>query len=542
VALQPPFYNRVGSFLLIPLLVLMGIVPFLAWSKTHLEKFLWKILVPWFAALGVGFLVVWFVRSQAAAGFKAATPAVLVVTVATLGAFAAFSNLILAWKVLRAKAVTMGGWLAHVGIGLLFLGTVITNVYEDTDNVVLVEGSGPRATRFGYALQFEEWTHDAKMRQAQESGDPQILARVSDEIQRQDWFDFGHGVRLRMIPLRDPKGVARADEVPHDHDGDGKPDHADGEAHDASGLAAKGAEVADPHAGLDPHAMLNPHRAPNSGLDESLLDRKASFTALAPVFKSVNLMVGAEEGKPTTMRWPYIHKDLARDFYVMVTIDPFLVRPKATVREGQTVPVVIENWDNFVLDKDGYRVEVMPTGYRVRYRKFYMRGGGGVDGSVMGMEGELIGPDGKAYPIRPGTRLGGHSGGTPINMEIPGMGGVVVVEKGPDPSTKEVSLNFELPQLPARWVVPLQVTNKPGINLVWLGVVVMGAGILFALLRRSLEARRSLVFATTVAAGAAEEAVQVPVPPVTAGPGGAGPQQRARPSRGRQKARGAARG
>src|SRR5262249_47379288 len=52
-SVQRVFYNTIGSFLLIPALLLMGVVPFLAWGKTNLDKFLWKVLAPWFASIGV---------------------------------------------------------------------------------------------------------------------------------------------------------------------------------------------------------------------------------------------------------------------------------------------------------------------------------------------------------------------------------------------------------------------------------------------------------------------------------------------------------
>ena len=46
------------------------------------------------------------------------------------------------------------------------------------------------------------------------------------------------------------------------------------------------------------------------------------------------------------------------------------------------------------------------------------------------------------------------------------------------------------PGLTGRWEVPLEVTYKPWVNLVWVGVVTAVLGTLLAMLRRALEARR----------------------------------------------------
>jgi len=440
---EPPFYNKVGSWLLIPALLLMGMVPFLAWGKTNLDKFLTRLLAPWFLALAGGALLVWFVLHEVSIGFQADTPRMLVVAIGTLGLFVAISNLMLAVKLLRVKAVTMGGWLAHVGIGLLFLGTIITNVYEKTEPYVLIEGAPPVKTPFGYSLQFAGWTHDGK----------------SPEEIREDWWKFDHGVKIRVARLVSEKGAARAEGM---------------------------SPTMDPHQGLP-----LPEGHPPIDMLKVLQQKEGeSFIAVAPVFYHRQLVMNRQEDGPVTMRWPYIHKELHRDFYIAIANDPKLLRASATLRPGETASIGISG--------------LFTTDYRVHYKKFFMQGSPGQPGTKMGAEMELITPQGRKIPIRPAMMLGGEQGPAPINTAIPEVSGAVILDGGINATTKEATVAFELPEAPAIWAIPVSVTNKPAINLVWLGVILMGLGTLCAMVRRALEVRKGAVFESAVAHGVAE--------------------------------------
>lgn len=454
VRVEPPFYNKVGSWLLIPALILMGIVPFLAWGKTNLDKFLTRLLAPWFLALAGGTLIVWFVLHELSIGFKADTPRMLVVAIGTLGLFVAISNLMLAVKLLRVKAVTMGGWLAHVGIGLLFLGTVLTNVYEKTEPYVLIEGAPPVKTPFGYSLQFAGWTHDGK----------------SPEEIREDWWKFEHGVKIRVTRLLSGKGAARADDT--------------------------GPAEADPH-----HGLSLPEGHPPIDMLGILQQKEGkSFIAVAPVFYHRQLVLNRQEDGPVTMRWPYIHKELHRDFYIAIANDPKLLRASATLRPGETASIGVTG--------------LFTTDYAVHYKKFFMDGAPGQPGTKMGAEMELVTPDGRKIPIRPAMLLGGEQGPASVNTAIPEVNGAVILEGGVNASTKEVTVAFELPDAPAIWAIPVAVTNKPAINLVWLGVILMGLGTFCAMMRRALEARKGVVFQAAAAQGVMDaESAAVPAQP-----------------------------
>jgi cytochrome c-type biogenesis protein CcmF len=464
----PIFYNKIGSFLIIPALLVMGMVPFLAWGRTNPEKFLFKALVPWFIALGGGFAILWFVVAQAKSGFEADTPRALVVGIGTLGLFCAFANLALSWKLLRVKMVTMGGWLAHVGIGLLFVGTMLSNVYEKTEQFLMLDNGGVVKTSFGYAIAFEGWTHDEKRKQADAATDPAEAKRLEEEIAR-DWYRFDHGAKFRITKLQNTAGAARADEPAHSED--------DGHDHGAEQM---------------PQVRVS---LPDSSVVST---EKNSFVAVAPTFNSRNLDVsritGNGEGM-TTQRWPYIHRQPFEDLYIVLSNDPKRLRAMAKLKPGESAPIEIPG--------------LMRTKYMARYVDFFMEGPGG-PGTTMGAVIEITNHDGQKAVVRPALKVSGGRGMEHLNAQIPEMSGAVAIEGGIDVSSKEATFVFEFPDAPPMWAIPLAVTHKPFINFVWLGVILMGIGSVVAMIRRSLEARKGVLMLAAAAAGA--EAAEAPAP------------------------------
>lgn len=388
VRLEPVFYNRMGTVFALPTLFIMGAVPFLAWGRSDPERFLKRMMVPWLLAIAGGAAVLWFVLHEASQGFQADTPRAVTVAVATLSLFAALANGMLAWKVARKRRMSAGGWLAHVGVGLLLLGSVITNVYEKTSAYAVVEGQEPVKTEFGYSLEFVGWTHEGK----------------SEEEVLRDWQRHDHAVLLRVRPT-------------------------------------------------------------------SRDTRLKTYVARVAVFKYWN----AAKGEWATMTWPDIHKQWHRDIYLAAADDPKLIRPSATLQPGDTAMIGTPG--------------LGPTGYEVRYERFYTSGSDGHMGAEMGAEMVLITPDHRQIRIRPGVSLAGGEP-RPVNVAIPEINGAVILDGGIRSDTKEVTVAFELPDAPARWVVPIAATNKPMINLVWLGVAFIVGGALLAMMRRAVDARR----------------------------------------------------
>jgi cytochrome c-type biogenesis protein CcmF len=385
VRVEPVFYNRLGAVLVIPTLFVLGSVPFLAWSSTDADAFMRRMMLPWLLAIAGGTVVLWFVLHEATLGFHADTPRAVTVAIGTLGLFAAFANGFMVVKTARRRLLKSGGWLAHCGVGLLLLGTIIANVYEKTESYAVVEGREPMATAFGYTLGFAGWTHDGK---------------PEDQILR-DWTRHDHAVLIRVgFPLR--RGHGRG------------------------------------------------------------------YVARVAVFKYWD----AASNDWHTMTWPDIHRQIHRDIYLAAADDPKLIRPSATLRPGETATIGTAG--------------MPPTGYSVRYNRFFGSGHGRGMSSPMAADMTLFTPDKRAIRIRPGISFSEGSP-TPVNVAIPEIGGAAVLDGGISPGSKELTVVFELPGAPARWVVPVAATNKPLMGFVWLGATLIILGSALAMLTRATE-------------------------------------------------------
>lgn len=457
VAPQPIFYNRIGNVLIIPTLFIMGVVPFLAWGKTNAEKFLTKILLPWMVAIAGGFGVVYFVMTEMSSGVNPAaetpgfipdTPRMLVVAVATLGLFAALSNIIVGAKVLRSRAkITLGGWLAHVGIGMLICGTIISNVYEKSFTSALIEGDPPLKTPFGYSLVYDGWTHDALEKQMEETSDPALERKLSMEMFDQ-WKSFDHALKIKVVDTREPAGAV------HAADSDSQP--------------------AGPSFIAESRIFINNKRSS---------DQDAEF-----------------------MRWPYIHKELFRDFYIVPPNDPERAYASATLREGEEKQLHYEY----------NHAPIISVPAAVRYKKFRMEGEPGVAGTIFRADLEITTRDGRTGTASPGFRLGGPRGIQSVPSPIAGMQGTAFLDGGMDAATKSVTAQIELPDVPRRWIVPITATNKPMVNFVWFGVITMGLGTLIAMGRRATEARKGEIILASAAQGVTDTEGS---PAATAAPG-----------------------
>jgi len=225
------------------------------------------------------------------------------------------------------------------------------------------------------------------------------------------------------------------------------------------------------------------------------LDPTRAVTVAAPVFLNKQIARSAEPDGPKTMRWPYIFQQWHRDLYIAVAGDPARAPGvAATLRPGQSTQVG---------GGEGGRP------YTVRYTRLYMEGQPGQSGTTMGAELLVTTPEGRKVVARPGVRLG-EGGMHAVGSDVPELGGTLQLAGGVSAGTSEVTLLMDLPGAPAVWQIPLAVTNKPMINLVWLGVILVGLGALLALVRRSAEARRAE--ATTVEEPALDEAEPVRAP------------------------------
>lgn len=416
---QAVFYNRSILPLAVLAGLLLGCVPWLAWRKTNPDTFLRKLMVPWLGMILFGvFLLIWVISAERAslaardltdeavqqtlrAWVSPSLQRISVILLASVGFLAMLSNAALAYRVFRSKPLAMGGWLAHVGIGVLMIGVIISNTYERTQRVVLIGNSPAKA--FDYQFEFEKMT-----------GKP-ILSRPLNPN-----YDRQNSIQIRVTP---PSG--------------------EGEQNDGS------------------HTYL-----------------------VSPRWFAYNLATAQYEAQAKDIIWPEIHKYMGHDLYValadkprFVFVDPddpnqqqhITLLPKQHIQFG---PYVVGYFDSF-----------------------------GQPGKFMGVHLVINPPDGKPIVVSPivdMTQL--DEQGNPVIMpsdyavpELTDANGVAGVAQLTmlNPGDHAATINLSLPgaNTTGVWVVPLEVTYKPWVNLVWIGVLIAVAGIFLAMVHRALEAR-----------------------------------------------------
>jgi cytochrome c-type biogenesis protein CcmF len=137
----PAFYNRVLLPVGIFLACLLGVVPYLNWRGATAEFRRRTLIV---AAVAV-------VATAGALGLGAHGTLYLAFLFVSLFAF--LSNLLKTADELRARRVrAAGGYLAHVGLGLMLAGIMTSSGYDRTAKVVLPLGEGKQV--LGYTLTF----------------------------------------------------------------------------------------------------------------------------------------------------------------------------------------------------------------------------------------------------------------------------------------------------------------------------------------------------------------------------------------------------
>jgi cytochrome c-type biogenesis protein CcmF len=307
----------------------------------------------------------------------------------------------LAYRVFRSKPLAAGGWLAHVGIGLLMIGVIVSNTYERTQLLTLNEGDGPQ-TVFGYKIAFEGM-----------SGKPVEGRPINPE------YDPNNAVQLRITP-------PGADRV------------------DASG-----------------------------GAQTFVLSPRWFAAKYNPVFEAA--------GKLEPMTWPAINKYVGHDLYVGLADWPGYNVHVVKLKPGSHT--TIGPYDLFYLEPIKQPGQYMAA-------RIYIKT---ADGQIIKAE-----PGNLWVRDDAGKLIQGDEGGpiiSKVGETIPelkdsqGHPGAIILD-ALDAATDEAELAISLPEAPGMWRIPLSVTYKPWVNLVWVGVLIAVMGTLLAMIRRTLEARR----------------------------------------------------
>ncbi|HEX2254341.1 MAG TPA: cytochrome c biogenesis protein CcsA [Thermoanaerobaculia bacterium] len=126
----PDFYNRVNLPIALLLALLLGVVPFLTWRGEAPGLVLRKLMLPALLAAGVAVAAfVWQVRDP------------LHLVLVFLASLALVTNLQKTFARAQASGLgAAGGWLAHVGVGIMLLGFLASSAYDHSVKVTLAQG------------------------------------------------------------------------------------------------------------------------------------------------------------------------------------------------------------------------------------------------------------------------------------------------------------------------------------------------------------------------------------------------------------------
>ena len=140
------FFERTAPPLALVIVLLVSIAPLFGWRDTNVSKLLRSLRWPAGGAIvctSVAMLL----------GVTRLLPLGYVL----LASFAVGSNVLLIVRTLRGGWLRIGGYLAHVGMGLLLLGVVGSYAYA-TEDVRMVIPQGETQSAFGHSLTF--WGYD----------------------------------------------------------------------------------------------------------------------------------------------------------------------------------------------------------------------------------------------------------------------------------------------------------------------------------------------------------------------------------------------
>lgn len=136
------FYTITNAPIGLLLILVMILPPALLWGRFDRDR-TWRAL-RWPALAAV-------VVTALAAVIGARNPLSLVYIF--LAAFAAGTNVVMVARILRTNVLWIGGYLAHVGVGLMVVGIVGSSVYSPLQELRLTEGSSGET--FGYQFTFQ---------------------------------------------------------------------------------------------------------------------------------------------------------------------------------------------------------------------------------------------------------------------------------------------------------------------------------------------------------------------------------------------------
>jgi cytochrome c-type biogenesis protein CcmF len=139
------FYTDTNFPLALLMLFLLSLVPLMTWGKNNARRLVTRLI--W---AGLGALIALGVTLLS--GYPG--PGLLLLSL--LAGAAAGTNLLLTIRLVRKKVTLSSGAIAHLGVGVMFLGIVASSIYDRSEKVLLPEGTAKSA--MGYDITFTDPT------------------------------------------------------------------------------------------------------------------------------------------------------------------------------------------------------------------------------------------------------------------------------------------------------------------------------------------------------------------------------------------------
>jgi cytochrome c-type biogenesis protein CcmF len=135
------FYVDTNMPLALLMVLLLSFVPLLAWGKNDFAKLSRKLIWALVGAIVAGAITLYH-------GY----PGMAVLLLAVFAGAAVGMNLHLAITLIRKKLTMSSGAIAHLGVGLMFVGIIFSSVYDRSAKVLLPQGTIEPA--LGYEMKF----------------------------------------------------------------------------------------------------------------------------------------------------------------------------------------------------------------------------------------------------------------------------------------------------------------------------------------------------------------------------------------------------
>lgn len=203
----------------------------------------------------------------------------------------------------------------------------------------------------------------------------------------------------------------------------------------------------------------------NEGQDFDFFDRDnkvelrmresgSDFIARPGLYYDVN----EQTGEPTPVTWPYIHRLLSHDIYVVLyPLQPDASNP-ATLKPGESTTLEAMVWS-----------ELKERKYQVRYVKMEREGEAGMAGTKFKAVLQVTGPDGQVE-IKPSLVVGTEGGPQRRPERIDSEFGIELDSMNAADQAVTLKLTYNLP------VFPVETFYKPLTILVWGGVGILTVG------------------------------------------------------------------